>query len=85
MSTDKQTTKNIKLSHKLTTYLIAHPAVSKKLPFDASFVVYTKDDEELNEANDLLLKELLEEGKPVVKAKETNDINNPWSFSPVSA
>ncbi|MBU3978556.1 hypothetical protein KKE68_02520, partial [Patescibacteria group bacterium] len=84
MSTNKQTTKNIKLSHKLTMYLIKHPAVSKKLPFDASFVVYTKDDDELNKANDLLLQELIEEGKPVVKAKETNDKNNPWAFSSIS-
>jgi len=36
---------------------------------DASFVVYT-DDDELNKANDLLLKELIEEGKPIVKAKK---------------
>ncbi|HZE87016.1 MAG TPA: DUF5647 family protein [Methylomirabilota bacterium] len=84
MSTDTQATKNIKLSHKLTKYLITHPAVSKKLPFDASFVVYT-DDDELNKANDLLLKELIEEGKPIVKAKETNDKNNPWTFSSIPA
>ena len=85
MSTDKQTTKNIKLSHKLTEYLIKHPAISKKLPFNASFVVYTENDDELNKANDLLLKELVEEGKPVIKAKETNDKNNPWTFSSISA
>lgn len=85
MSTDKQTTKNIKLSHKLTEYLITHPAISKELPYNASFVVYTENDEELNKPNDLLLKEFVEEGKPVVKAKETNDKNNPWMFSPVSA
>lgn len=85
MSTNKQTEKNIKLSHKLTTYLIKHPIASKKLPLDASFVVYTKNDDELNKANDILLQGLLDEGKPVVKAKETNDKNNPWIFSSVSA
>lgn len=85
MSTNKQTEKNIKLSHKLTTYLIKHPDISKKLPSDAAFVIYTRDDEKLNKANDVLLKGIIEEGRPVVKAKETNDISNPWIFSSVAA
>lgn len=85
MSIDKQTQKNIKLSHKLTVYLIKHPDISKKLPSDASFVVYTRDDEELNKANDVLLEGIIDEGRPVVKAKETNDKNNPWIFSSVAA
>jgi hypothetical protein len=85
MSTNTQTEKNIKLSHKLTTYLIKNPAISGKLPSNASFVLYTINDEELNKANEKLIQELIEEGKPVIKAKETNDKNNPWIFSSIAA
>jgi hypothetical protein len=39
----------------------------------------------INEVNKKLIKELLEEGKHVVKAQETNNEKQPWEFSPVPA
>jgi hypothetical protein len=59
--------------------------VSKTLPDDASFVTFSAEDQTLNEVNEQLIQELLEEGKHVVKAQETNNKKHPWEFSPVAA
>ena len=59
--------------------------MSKKLPDDASFVTFSAGDKNLNEVNKKLIKELLEEGKRVVKAQETNNEKQPWEFSPITA
>jgi hypothetical protein len=85
MSTKTQAEKNLKLSGKLADFLVSHPEVSKRLPDDASFVTFSVDDKNLNEINKKLIKELLEEGKQVVKAQETNNEKQPWEFSPISA
>ena len=85
MSTKTQAEKNLKLSSKLADFLVSHPEVSKKLPADASFVTFSVDDNNLNEVNQELIKELLEEGKHVVKAQETNNEKTPWEFSPIAA
>ena len=85
MNTKIQTEKNLKLSEKLADFLVSHPEVSKGLPDDASFVTFSAEDSQLNETNEELIKELLEEGKHVVKAQETNDEKYPWQFSPVTA
>ena len=85
MSTKIQAEKNLKLSEKLADFLVSHPEVSKKLPDDASFVTFSAGDKNLNEVNKKLIKELLEEGKRVVKAQETNNEKQPWEFSPITA
>lgn len=85
MSTKTQTEKNLKLSEKLADFLVSHPEVSKNLPDDASFVTFSAEDTQLNETNETLIKELLEEGKHVVKAQETHNKQQPWNFFPVSA
>jgi Family of unknown function (DUF5647) len=85
MNTKTQAEKNLKLSEKLADFLVNHPEVSKKLPDDASFVTFSVGDKNLNEVNKKLIKELLEEGKRVVKAQETNNERQPWEFSPVTA
>jgi hypothetical protein len=85
MSTKTQAEKNLELSGKLADFLVSHPEVSKKLPDDASFVTFSAIDKNLNEVNKKLIKELLEEGKQVVKAQETNNEKQPWEFSPISA
>ena len=85
MSTKTQAEKNLKLSSKLADFLVSHPEVSKKLPDDASFVTFSAEDNNLNELNQELIKELLEEGKRVVKAQETNNEKHPWEFSPIAA
>jgi hypothetical protein len=84
MSTKTQAEKNLKLSGKLADFLVSHPEVSKKLPDDASFVTFSVDDKNLNEINKKLIKELLEEGKQVVAAQETNNEKQPWEFSPIT-
>jgi len=85
MNTKTQAEKNLKLSEKLADFLVSHPEVSKKLPDDASFVTFSVEDTSLNEVNKKLINELLEEGKRVVKAQETNNEKQPWEFSPVPA
>jgi hypothetical protein len=85
MSTKTQAEKNLKLSGKLADFLVSHPEVSKKLPDDAAFVTFSAEDNNLNEVNQELIKELLEEGKHVVKAQETNNEKHPWEFFPVTA
>jgi len=55
------------------------------LPDEALFVTFSAGDKNLNEVNKKLIKELLEEGKHVVKAQETNNEKQPWEFSPISA
>jgi hypothetical protein len=85
MNTKTQAEKNLKLSGKLADFLVSHPEVSKKLPDEASFVTFSVDDKNLNEINKKLIKELLEEGKQVVKAQETNNEKQPWEFSAISA
>ena len=85
MSIKTQAEKNLKLSSKLADFLVSHPEVSKKLPDDASFVTFSAEDNNLNEVNQELIKELLEEGKHVVKAQETNNEKHPWEFSPIAA
>ena len=85
MSTKTQAEKNLKLSGKLADFLVSHPEVSKKLPDEASFVTFSVDDKNLNEVNKKLIKELLEEGKHVVAAQETNNEKHPWEFSPIAS
>ena len=85
MSTKTQAEKNLKLSSKLADFLVSHPEVSKKLPDDTSFVTFSAEDKNLNEINKKLIQELLDEGKHVVKAQETNNENHPWEFSPIAA
>ena len=85
MSTKTQAEKNLKLSSKLADFLVSHPEVSKKLPDDASFVTFSAGDKKLNEVNQELIKELLDEGKHVVKAQEIKSDTNSWEFFPVTA
>lgn len=85
MSIKTQAQKNLKLSEKLADFLVSHPDVSKTLPDDASFVTFSAEDTQLNKTNEELIKELLEEGKHVVKAQETHNKQHPWEFSPIPA
>jgi Family of unknown function (DUF5647) len=77
MITKIQTEENLKLPEKLADFLVRHPEVSKTMPNDASFVTFSAEDAQLNEVNKKLIEELLEEGKHVVKAQETNNKKQP--------
>lgn len=77
MSNKDQAIKNIDLSHELAMYIAKHPNVAKKMPKSSSFVAFSASDEELNKANEKLIASLADEGKPIVKAVQTNDKVNP--------
>lgn len=86
MSKKQQAVKNMDLTVKLTDYLATHPEDSKNFyASGASVVPFSATDKKLNKVNDELVKDLLEEGKKVVKAKETKDKKNPWEFILLSA
>jgi Family of unknown function (DUF5647) len=70
---------------KLTKFLLSHPEIDDKLPKDASLIILSAEDKNLNEVNDKLIPGLLEEGKHVVKAQEIKSDINKWEFSPVTA
>jgi hypothetical protein len=65
--------------------LAKHPVSIDEEPERTSFVVFSSHDTKLNEANTKFLESLLDEGRKVIKAEETNDKHNPWKFTPVTA
>ena len=83
MSKALQRKKNITLSEKLSQYLTNHPSVTKKLPDDVTFVVFSTLDKQLNLANEKLVKSLTKTKKHVVKALMTESSNSPWQFTHV--
>ena len=85
MDRKTQAEKNLELMEKLTKFLLSHPEIDKKLPSDASLVILSAEDKNLNAVNDKLIPGLLEEGKHVVKAQEIKSETNKWVFSPISA
>ncbi|QQG44051.1 MAG: hypothetical protein HYW86_04270 [Candidatus Roizmanbacteria bacterium] len=82
MSKAQQVKINIILSEKLSNYLIAKPDVLKKFS-GYSYVIFSHTNQELNKLNYQLVDELIDEGKNVVKAEETGNLKQPWSFTPV--
>lgn len=84
MTKQTQVSKNLKLSAKVAEYITKNPSAVKGFAGDLSFVVFSADDDSLNEINAGLVKKLKTEGKNVVKAQETKDKNYPWKFSSLS-
>jgi hypothetical protein len=85
MDKKTQAEKNLELMEKLTKFLLSHPEIDDTLPKDASLVILSAEDKNLNAVNDKLIPGLLEEGKHVVKAQEIKSDTNTWKFSPISA
>jgi hypothetical protein len=85
MDKKTQAEKNLQLMEKLTKFLLSHPEIDDTLPKDASLVILSAEDKNLNAVNDKLIPGLLEEGKHVVKAQEIKSETNKWVFSPISA
>lgn len=83
MSKKVQTEKNIDLTNKLIDYLVNGKNVPN-LPQDVSFVPFSKDDRELNKANEELLKNISKEDKPVVRAQEPLNKKDSWQIIPVN-
>lgn len=82
MSKQQQLEKNLQLSEELMDYLADNPSQSPtKKGGSISFVVITKDDKELNKLNNKLIDSLREEGKKVMKAIQTLNKKQPWTFS----
>lgn len=85
MSKKQQAKKNLTLTVKLTDYLAKNPEIDKYVwEGGVSLVPFSANDKRLNSENEKLVEELLEEGKKVVKAKETQDKKNPWEFISIS-
>ncbi|OGG24417.1 hypothetical protein A3A79_04505 [Candidatus Gottesmanbacteria bacterium RIFCSPLOWO2_01_FULL_43_11b] len=81
MSKAKIIFKNISLSEKFSLYYLDNPNLFVDFPNNASIVIFSKSDNELNKSNDKILKDLIQEGTEVVKVQETSDQNTPWRFS----
>ncbi|MDP2671925.1 MAG: hypothetical protein Q8O68_00250 [Candidatus Daviesbacteria bacterium] len=80
MSKKQQLDKNMKLTVKLADFIASHPEVNKSIPSGASIVPFSASDNVLNKMNENLIPGLKEEGKIVVKAKETKNKKEPWEF-----
>lgn len=82
MTKRDQLDKNVKLSESLANYIAKKPESLAKYQ-GHSYVLFTKDDAELNKMNKKLVNDLVDEGKKVVKATKTKNRDNPWTFEPV--
>ena len=82
MSKAQQFKLNVSLSDKLANYLITQPDILKKYS-GCSYIVFSYKNEELNKLNNQLIPGLKLEGKPIVKAQETNNLDNPWFLTPI--
>ncbi|MBI2039986.1 hypothetical protein HYT18_02855 [Candidatus Microgenomates bacterium] len=80
MSNKQQLDKNMRLTAKLADFITTHPEVNKSIPSGASIVPFSASDNILNRMNEKLIPGLKEEGKIVVKAKETKNKKEPWEF-----
>lgn len=83
MSNKQQTEKNLALVEKLIHYLNKSSAQSIKRPENASYVVFSADDEELNKMNESLLQSLIKEKKPVIRAVEPKTKTGKWELIPL--
>ena len=82
MSKAQQFKLNVNLSDRLANYLITQPDILKKYS-GCSYIVFSYKNEELNKLNNQLIPGLKLEGKPIVKAQETNNLDNPWVLTPI--
>ena len=73
-----QAKRNIGLSEELMNYLIA---TKTRVKSNYSYVVFVRNNTIFNKANSLLVKDLLNEGKKVIKAEKTNNSREPWIFT----
>lgn len=80
MSKKQQLDKNMKLTVKLADFIASHPDINRCIPSGASIVPFSASNDVLNRMNEQLIPGLKEEGKIVVKAKETKNIKEPWEF-----
>lgn len=85
MTTQKyQIRKNTLLSEKLSIFLQAHPKTAIKFG-NVSYVIFSKNDTKLNRMNSFLIKNLIKEGRDVMKATIENNKSNSWQFTPVTS
>lgn len=80
MPTKLQIDKNLKLSEKLLDYLTDNPQEHEK---NVSYIVITKEDNDLNNENLSMAKNLIKSGRKVIKAIETNSKSTPWKFASI--
>lgn len=79
MKKENQLKKNLKLTSRLLDYLAKHPEAASEIPSETSYIVFSSNDQNLNEQNEKMLKKLRSEGQKIVKA--TNKPGpNPWKL-----
>lgn len=78
MSKKEQVSKNVYLSQKLAEFFANHPDKLDDLPKGASYVTFSKSDKKLNAMNTRVVNKLIKEGRPVIKAEETKNKDNPF-------
>lgn len=78
-----QTSKNIDLTQKFIEYLLKGDNVPN-LPENISFVPFSKNDIELNKANEELLESLIKDKNPVAKVEEPTSSKEAWKITPVN-
>lgn len=84
MSQQIQFQKNIDLSEKLASYMTSSRFSGNSFPSGANYVVFSATDKSLNALNDEIVKKRKHDGHPLIKAFETTDKKNPWTFAPVA-
>ncbi len=83
MTQRKRITRNILLSFDLTKFLIEHPSITERFEPD-NFVVFTENDNRMNEKSNDLLGEMKKKGKKAVKATRKSGTKNDWRFELVT-
>ena len=86
MSNKQFTEKYLTLVEKLMNFIAHNGKGVKALPRNASFVAFSSTDADLNKYTERILESLIEEkeDKPIVKAVEQKNSNEPWKFTTIS-
>ena len=78
MTKAQQAKLNLELSERLMEYVTSNIKILKKYS-GASYVIFS-DNSEFNKLNEKLIISLKQEGRKVVKAELTKDLDVPWIF-----
>lgn len=76
----------LSLVEKLMKFIVHNGKGVKNLPKDASFVVFSSTNKELNNFSERILESTLKKHpeKPVIKAEEQPKSSEPWKFTAIT-
>lgn len=84
MTKIKATTKSIGLSFDLSKYLMDKPEIASTHNSD-NYVIFTERKSPLNKRSQVVLSELLDNGKKVIKATRRDTSRNYWKFEYITS